>query len=198
MRFIAVLSMTLVLGFVGMTTASAQKKVQKFTVSKVMSHPASEVWSVVGEDYGAIANSHPRVIKSEYINGSLEAGEGAQRICYFNDKGNQYLMEKMVDYDPANMTFVNTVFRAGKFPVDPEYTKATYRVEPIDDNSSRFVFDMQYRTKPGFMGGLVKGKFKRLIDDYAIAIDHHLSTGESVTKENFKSVKKQHKAVTAP
>lgn len=175
------------------TSAFAQdKKVKTFQVTKVIPHSAEKVWSVVGEDYGAIANSHPKIISSNYINGSLKAEEGAQRVCNFNEKGTQYLKEKMVNYDPANFTFVNQVFQAGKFPVDPDLTRATYTVEPIDENSSRLVFDMQFRTKPAFMGGMMKNSFKKLIGDYFIAIEHHLSTGEDVNADNFKTVKKEY------
>lgn len=178
--------------FLGFQPLLAQKKVKTFTISKVLPHSAEKVWAVVGEDYGAIAYSHPKIVYSEYINGSLKAGEGAERVCNFNDKGTQYLKEKMVNYDPVNKTFINKVYQAGKFPVDPEYTHAVYKVEPIDANSSRFIFDMQYRTKPAFMGGFMKGPFKKLINDYFIAIDHHVATGEIVTKENFKEIRKQY------
>ena len=92
-----------------------QKKIQKFTVTKVIPHSADKVWSIVGEDYGAIAKSHPKIIASEYINGTLKAGEGAERVCYFNEKETKFLKEKMINYDPENKTFVNTVFQAGKF-----------------------------------------------------------------------------------
>lgn len=46
--------------------------------------------------------------------------------------------------------------------------------------------------KPAFMGGMMKGQFKKLINDYFIAIDHHVATGEKVTKANFKEIKKQY------
>lgn len=91
-----------------------------------------------------------------------------------------------MDYDPENYTFRNQVYQAGKFPVNPEYTYAIYKIEPIDANSCRFVFDMTYRTKPAFMGGMMKKSFKKLINDYAIAIEHHVTTGEVVTKDNFR------------
>ncbi len=194
MQFLVKLSCLLLFIFFSLPGAQAQKKVKKFQVTKVIPHSADEVWAIVGEDYGAIANSHPKIVNSEYINGTLQAGEGAQRICNFNEKGTQYLKEKMVNYDPANRTFVNTVFQAGKFPVDPEYTRAIYKVEAIDANSCRFVFKMQYRTKPAFMGSMMKGQFVKLINDYALAIEHHISTGEKVTKENFKSIKKNYAA----
>ena len=51
--------------------------------------------------------------------------------------------------------------------------------------------EMTFRTRPAFMGAMMKGAFRNLINDYAIAIEHHLRTGEAVTKDNFKSVKKE-------
>ena len=171
-------------------SALAQKKVQTFTISHIIDAPADGVWAIVGEDYGAIANSHPKIVKSDYVSGTLQAGEGAERVCYFNEKGTRYLKEKQVNFDPDNYTFKNQVFQAGKFPVDPEYTFAIYKVEPLGDNQSKFTFDMNYRTKPAFMGGLMKGNFKKLIRDYAIAIEHHIKTGVDVNKDNFKDIRK--------
>ncbi|MEQ9402432.1 MAG: SRPBCC family protein [Cyclobacteriaceae bacterium] len=182
--------MTLVtLGSLALAT-SAQKKVQTFQVSKVLPFTAEQVWAVVGEDYGRIAYSHPKIIESDYINGTLKAGEGAERVCYFNEKQTQFLKEKMIDYSPERMSFTNTVFQAGKFPVDPEYTRAVYLVRDLGNGTSEFSFDMKFRTKPAFMGAMAKGKFKRLINDYFIAVQHHIKTGENVTKENFKTIKK--------
>ena len=170
--------------------AQKQKKVQQFKVSKVIALPADKVWEVVGEDYGKIAHSHPKIIASDYVDGTLMAGEGAQRVCYFNEKQTQFLKEKMVNYSPDRMSFTNQVYQAGKFPVDPEFTQAVYRVKDLGNGTSEFSFDMQYRTKPAFMGAMAKGKFKKLINDYFIAVEHYVKTGEEVTKENFKDIKK--------
>lgn len=170
----------------------AQKKVKTFKMEKVLSVPAEKVWKVVGEDYGAIANSHPKIVASNYVDGSLKGGEGVQRVCYFNEKETRFLKEKMVNYSPETMSFTNQVFQAGKFPVDPELTRALYKIEDLGNGTSKMTFDMQYRTKPAFMGGMMKGAFEKLINDYFIAIEHHLKTGENVTKENFKSIKKQY------
>ncbi len=170
----------------------AQKKVQRFSESKVIDLPADKIWAIVGEDYGAIAYSHPAIVSSDYVNGTLKAGEGAERVCNFNEKGTKFLKEKMVNYQPEQMTFTNTVYQAGKFPVDPEYTKAIYKVESLANGQSRISFNMQYRTKPAFMGAMAKGKFKKLIRDYFIAIEHHARTGEKVTRDNFKKIKKKY------
>ena len=55
-------------------------------------------------------------------------------------------------------------------------------------------FLMEYQTKPALMGSLIKGQFKKLIKDYFIAIEHYARTGEPVTLENFKGVRKEYKA----
>ena len=189
LRLIALLAVAL---FATDALAQKQKKVQQFKVSKVIDLPADRLWAVVGEDYGKIAHSHPKIISSDYVDGSLKAGEGAHRICYFNEKQTQYLKEKMVDFSPDQMTFTNKVYQAGKFPVDPEYTQAVYQIKDLGDGTSEFSFDMQYRTKPAFMGSMAKGKFKKLINDYFIAVEHYVRTGEEVTQENFKEVRKQY------
>ena len=97
----------------------------------------------MGEDYGAIANSHPKIIASDYVSGTLQAGEGAERVCYFNEKGSQFLKEKMTNYNPREMTFVNKVYQAGRFPVNADYTQAVFRVECFFVYTSSFLFDMQ-------------------------------------------------------
>lgn len=197
MKNIIKLSLITLFIFSGLQSAMAQKKqkkVQKFTVSHIINAPADQVWKIVGEDYGAIAHSHPKIVSSNYINGSLKAGEGAERICHFNDKGSRYLHERQVEYNPENYTFKNQVIKAGKFPVNPEYTYGIYKVERIDEYTSKFIFSMTYRTKPAFMGGMMKGNFKKLIKDYAIAIEHNVKTGETVNKDNFKSIKKLYAA----
>ena len=172
--------------------AQEQKKVKTFKMSKVLPVSAQEVWKIVGEDYGKIAHSHPKIMTSDYIGGTLQGGEGVERVCYFNKKETRFLKEKMVNFSPDKMTFTNKVFQAGRFPVDPELTQAIYSVEDLGNGTCRFSFDMQYRTKPAFMSGMMKGSFKKLIADYFIAVEHHAKTGEKVTKDNFKRVRKQY------
>lgn len=182
-----------VLFFQGIFAQEKPKKTQHFVVSHIIKAPIDKVWKVVGEDYGAVAYSHPKIVSSNYVNGSLKGGEGAERVCNFNEKGTKFLKEKMINYDPENYTFKNVLYQAGKFPVNPDYTYAIYKIEKIDDDTSRFVFDMTFRTKPAFMGSIAKGSFKKLIADYAIAIEHNVNTGEKVTKDNFRAIKKEYK-----
>lgn len=170
------------------------KKTQSFTVTETLKVSADKVWAIVGEDFGAIANSHPKIVSSEYLTGSLGAGEGTERQCNYNEKGTKYLKERQVKYSPEEMSFEVKIFHISGLPIDPEYSGATYKVIPIDNESCKFQFTMVYRTKPAFLGSLAKGKFKKTIADYAIAVEHHALTGENVNKDNFKQIKKDRKA----
>ncbi len=173
--------------------AQKEKKTQSFTVSRVIEASASDVWAVVGEDFGGISKSHHKIVSSNYNNGHISGGEGCDRTCNYNSSGSKYVKEKQTSYDPDNYTFEVKIYEAGGFPLDLDVSVATYQVKPIDENSSELVFEMNYRTKPAFMGALSKGKFKKIISEYQIAVEHYVLTGEEVTAENFKEIKKKYK-----
>lgn len=175
-----------------MMAQSMNKKHRTFEVSRELPFSADKVWKAVADDYGNIANAHPKIIASEYAEGSLKGEKGAQRMCYFNEKQTQLLHEQIVDWNPEEMTFVNRVLETKKFPLDTENTRATYRVEAIGPNKARISMKMEFRTKPAFMGFMAQGQFKGLLKDYFIALEHHLRTGESVTGNNFKAIKREH------
>lgn len=166
------------------------KKTRSFQVSRELPFSAEQVWGFVADDYGSVGNAHPKIIKSNYIAGSVKGEEGAQRACFFNEKQTQFLKEEIVDWNPAQGYFVNRVIEAKKFPIDVENTQARYTITSLGPNRSKITIKMNFRTKPAMMGGVAKSQFKNLISDYFIAIEHHLKTGEQVTASNFKEVKK--------
>ena len=90
------------------------KKVQSFTVERTIQASAKKVWAVVGEDFGAIANSHPKIVSSEYNQGFTTGGENVTRTCNLNEKGTKYIKEKQVSFDPENYTFKVKVLKSGK------------------------------------------------------------------------------------
>ena len=171
---------------------SMKKKYRTLEVSRELPFSADKVWAAVAEDYGNVANAHPLIVKSEYASGSLKGAKGAQRHCYFNDKGSRALHEEITEWNPEKGYFVNRVIEAKKFPLNEDNTRGTYFIKSTGPNSSEIMMKMESRTKPGFMGGMAQGKFKRLLEDYFIAIEHHIATGEQVTAANFKDVKKRY------
>ncbi len=168
------------------------KKFKTVETSRDIPIPAETVWNLVAVDYGSIANSHPTIVSSAYVSGTLKGGKGAERKCYFDEKGKRMLHEKITEWNPEQMSFTQMIVDLKKFPLDNDNSKVTYSVEPVTDNSSRIKAVFHYRTKPAFMGGMVKGKFKSLLDSYFISVEHHLTTGENVTIENFKKIEKQY------
>lgn len=181
------------MGLVLLSATAFGQKVRTFTVSRTIAAPATKVWAVVGDDFGAIANSHPKIVSSNYVQGTLKSGEGAERVCNLNESGTKYVKEKQVNYDPANYTFTAQVYHVDKLPLDPEKNAATYKVNPVGDDKSELIFTMNFLTNPAFMGALFKGKFMKNIEDYLLAVEHHVLTGEVVNQDNFKSIKKQYK-----
>ena len=174
------------------TAQSMSKKYKSFTVSRVMPFSADKVWGAVAEDYGNIANSHPKIVASGYVKGSLAGGPNAKRVCYFNDKQTRSLKEEIVEWNPEKGYFVNRVIQAEKFPINTDNTRATYQVKSLGPNKTEFSMKMEFRTKPAFMGVMAKGQFRKLLNDYMVAVEHHIATGESVTAANFRDVKKQY------
>lgn len=185
----AILRITFVALALGWTTFSQAQKTQTFTVSRDIALPAAQVWAVVGEDFGGIANSHPKIVSSSFNQGTITAGEGAERVCNYNAAGTKFVKEKQLNYDPEHYSFSVQVFHADGLPLDPELTQAEYKIVPLDDQHSRFEFTMTFRTKPAFLGALAKGKFKKTIADYAIAVEHYARTQEAVNQENFSTIK---------
>lgn len=175
-----------------LTAQKTDKKVTSFSVERIINSSAESVWKVVGEDFGAIANSHPKIVSSQYNQGAITGGENVTRTCNFNEKGTKYLQEKQVSYDAENYTFKTLIYQSGGIPLNTDYSYGVYRVVPIDANSCKLVMEMTLRTKPAFLAGIAKGQFKKDIADYLLAVEHHVLTGENVNKDNFKSIKKQY------
>ncbi len=173
--------------------ASAQKdKTKSFEVVRIIEAPASEVWRIVGEEYADIAKSHPKLASSHYVEGTPMNGEGCERVCNINEEGTKYTKEKIVDYNLSDFSFKADISHVGGLPLVADKSYMLYDIDPIDDNSCKIKFTMVYLTDPAFLGALAKGKFKKGISDYALAIEHHVLTGEDVGPDNFKEIKKQY------
>ena len=168
------------------------QKIQQFAVTEVVYAPAEAVWEVIADDYGSIAYYHPRILNSAYANTRPETGEGIERISFFNKSGTRFLREKQVEYDAQNYTFKNLFLNAGKFPLDPENTFAVYQIIPVDETTSKIVFEMSYRTRFVLTGRILEATFKKLIRDLAIAVEHNFNTGDVIDRSNYKLMKKQY------
>jgi hypothetical protein len=172
--------------------AVAQEKLLNLKMAVEVNVPAKQLWQVLGENYGSIANITPHLFSSNLIDSiSKPNGEGCERICTINKSGTKFIKEKMTQYDSVNMSFRNQIFQMGRVPLKISF--ATYKIVAVDTSHCLLSIDMHYRTKPAWIGFLVKGQFKRMTNDVAIYAEHYIKTGEKITKTNYKQIKRKYK-----
>ena len=172
-----------------MNMAMAQKMKKKFQTVKVelrIDAPADKVWEAMVLDYGAISNFSPYIYASNYEAGSLKGEVGAERKCSFNAKGSQWVHEKIKSIDHDKRVMVNVPIDGAKLPLDYDNTQAFYTVKENPDGSSTAGYEMQFRTKPAFMGLLAKGGFKKQLGGTLVGLKHFVETGEKVNLANEK------------
>ncbi len=81
-----------------------------------------------------------------------------------------------------------------KLPLNFDNSQAFYRVADNGDGSSTASYEFQYRTKPGFMTGFVKGSFAKQLEGTLIGLKHYVETQEKVTPVNkrYKEIKERY------
>ncbi|MEQ1503343.1 MAG: SRPBCC family protein [Myxococcota bacterium] len=171
---------------------SLDRPTHAFEVVAVLPDPIDRVWEIMAVDYGRIAESHPQIVRSDYVHGALEGGLGVERSCWFSDSGSRQLHEQIVSWRPDDHTFGNRILDAKGFPIDPDNTLATYRLEAVDPDHTRVRLQMEYRTAPAMMGGLMKGAFRKLFEQYLVAVHGHLATGQPVNRDTYRAVAEAH------
>lgn len=187
MTFQKILIFSFSLFFMNMTMAQKMKK--KFQTVKVelrIDAPAEKVWEAMVLDYGAISNFSPYIYASNYEAGSLKGEVGAERKCSFNAKGSQWVHEKIKSIDHDKRVMVNVPIDGAKLPLDYENTQPFYTVRKNPDGSSTAGYEMQFRTRPAFMGMLAKGGFKKQLGGTLVGLKHFVETGEKVNLANDK------------
>lgn len=195
MKSISVVSLFLVLILASNVTFLPAQNMAKSTktvyVERLIHAPAERVWQALVGDYGEISHFAPSIYASNYEAGSLKGEIGAERKCYFNEKGDRWSHETIQALDNQAMEMKNVVLNASKFPLDTDNSFAMYRVRDNGDGTSTASYEFTYRAKPGFMTGLVKGQFKKQLNETLIGLEHYVTTGEKVnaTTGNWKDVK---------
>lgn len=194
LQFILTLSLAFMVNFNLAQAQSMTKSYKTIKVEREINAPADKVWQAMVLDYGEISNFAPSIYASNYEKGSLKGEVGAQRKCSFNEKGSRWTQEQIKELDAENKRMKNIILDAAKFPLDKDNSYAIYQVKDQGDGTSTASYEFNYRTKPAFMGGMVKGKFRKLLTETLMGLDHYVTTGEIVNANtgNWKTIKKKY------
>ncbi|MBV6644061.1 MAG: SRPBCC family protein [Cyclobacteriaceae bacterium] len=173
----------LLIGTVGIAQ-KMDKKYKSIEVEIEINAPAEKVWNTMVKDYGAISNWSPYIYAASCENGSLQGVEGAERKCDLNENGSRWVHERIASIDDRKMEMRNIILDGAKFPLDKENTQAYYRVKDNGNGTSKASYLMEFRGKPAIMTGMMKGSFKKSLENNLKGLKHYVETGEEVTPAN--------------
>ncbi len=181
---VALLATTAALG------QSKSKKLQTFEVQDTIAANIDSVWSIMVENFGDPAAYTPNLYHSHSLTDTTEIREGSQRFCALNEKGSKFLKEEIEFMDKENYYFRVKINEISQ-PLNTDLSRVNIYLIELSPNSTIVRIQMSYRTKPAFVGGLAKGKFKSIFKDLLIGLNHYAQTGERVNASigNFKKIK---------
>lgn len=165
---------------------SMEKNYRTVKVELKIDAPAERVWEAMVLDYGEISNFSPYIYTSNYENGSLKGKVGAERKCFFNEKGSQWSHERIADIDNENMVMRNIIIDGKKLPLNLDNSQAFYTVRDNGDGTSTAGYEFQFRTKPAILGFIAQGGFKKQLKGTLVGLKHYVETGEIVRGGNGK------------
>ena len=146
-----------------------------------------QTWDLLFNQFGSVSNFNPVVEQSFDFND--KAGEvGCERQCNFDTAGKKYVRERITKkWDNG---FHIDIFD-GALPMIKEMNADIY-IDPIDEQNTRVKFQLNFQTKPKFMGAIMKGKMKQQFFPILIGMKYHLETGGLVDKNNIKQIKQEY------
>ena len=162
-----------------------------FVVEHEINTSIDKVWKVLVDDFPDVANSSQLSPKSEFMEGHNEVEVGAQRIMYKTKNLKKYFIDEIILIDEEKYNFAIDVIEAKGYP--NTFTRLEFGATPISDNATKLRIVFTYKTKPKFLQGMIKKSLKKDIQNYIYAIDHHVETGEVITQENWKSIRKNYR-----
>jgi len=115
------------------------------TVTKTLNVDAARAWAALA-DFGNIAHFHPGLSGSHLLDGSANAGVGAERRCDLKDKN--YLVERVRDWKDGSSYTVDII--ESSMPL--RSATATLSVRAIDNQRSEAAMTVDMTMKFGLLG----------------------------------------------
>lgn len=162
---------------------------KSFELSVIANESHEKVWETLFVNFGSISNFNPNVEGSHFVSGS-EGEVGCERVCNFDSKS--FVKEKIikaesykyftVDITDGNMPMIDTM-------------QVSFELNPISASQTKIDLSAEYKTKPAWMGSVVKLMLKKKLADTLIGLKYHMETGKKVTKKTYKDIYKQYKSL---
>jgi uncharacterized protein YndB with AHSA1/START domain len=150
------------------------------TVSRTVPHSSSRVWALLA-DFGGVHRFSGGVEASPINSGKPDTGVGAERNCTLYD-GN-HIQERVTEFLPEERLALE-VFDTS-MPI--KTAGAAFDLAPASGGQTSVSMTMNYVVKYGPLGIvmdalLMKRAMTASLDRLLAGLDHHLTSGEVITK----------------
>jgi len=163
-------------------------KLRVIEVEREFPFPIERVWDALYVGFGEGYKFNPHWVKTSWVGDIQEAKVGAVRVMQNDEKGKQILHERILYLNKEERSLRFEIFKAKGVPLDTEAAFGESQLIKISGNSTLFKIKFYYRTSPKFLANFAHKRLKGELEDMTIGMEHFISTGENVTKENFDSI----------
>ena len=148
-----------------------------------------EVWDLLFNRFGSVNNFNPIIEGSHHTNGK-EGEVGCERVCQIDSKTK---ITERISEATTGENFTIDIIGGGLPMMDTMQGK--FFLKAKSNGATEVKAQVNFTTKPSFMAKFMKGAMKKMFFKMLIGLKYHLETNELVTKENIKSIIKEHKAL---
>jgi len=151
-------------------------KLKELTYQLKVDATPEQVWDVLAK-YGNVASFHTIVAESSSIDGSSnEVTMGCERSCTIYDGKRRIDIKERVTEIEEGKYYRYEVYEWINFPLKKMFVGFGVKK---DEEGNTILYQVQnYRLKPSFLTGLMKGKLQKRQREALIVCKHYIETGE--------------------
>ena len=187
--------MFLILSGMQLTQAYGQTKTDPKLQSVAYEVPVSvttqQAWKVL-TDFGNAGSFHSQLESSKSLNGTSPRAElGCERECIIPDGKKKIMVRERIIELVEGQYYTYEVYEWKNFPINTFYV--TFGVKTDEDGKTIVYQRNDYRLKPGFLTGMMKGKLRNGAREGVLAYKHYMENGEAhadmeLIKQKYKDL----------
>lgn len=173
------------------TKKDKQMKLTKVEYEMVVNVTPQKAWEVLA-DYGNVAGFHSQLESSRSLNGSSSKAElGCDRECVIPDGKKKIVVKEKIYEFVEGQYYTYDVYEWTNFPLNAMHN--TFGVKTNSEGKTVIYQITNYRLKPGFLTGFMKGKIRSSARTSLLGYKHYMETGEKnadpkIIKAKYKNV----------